>query len=551
MNQGAMLNAYPDSMGKNLSEMIDLLSRPEMKDAFRSFYLLPTVFNTDLDRGFSVISYDLCESLAKAEDLAALGEMGIDLTFDMILNHLSVLSPQFQDILKHGKESRYRDFFIDWNRFWAGSGEMGEDGWIIPTPERFASMSLRKNSLPILMTYLPDGSRVPYWNTFYQKIIYPPVDVFDMLDITESRYDVALRLAERINDQLQQEIAPVHMDWTGFEPYRQQAVALLESRRRFLGQMDVNVQSPLVWAWYGSVMKQLAGYGAKTLRLDAFTRLHKAPGRLNFMNEPETWDILRRLMDMAASYGLDVLPEIHATKTSGAYRKLADLGCVIYDYFLPGLILDALDTSETKWIFNWAKEQIDSGLHVVNMLGCHDGIPMRDVRGALPDDRVDAMIERLCARGGRRKMIHGANPETYQMDISYYSALGSDDAKMLMARAIQLFMPGKPQIWYMDLLAGENDEEIFRLQPDADNREINRHSYSKQDVEERLKLPVVAQQLRMLAMRNTHKAFADGATVTVEQPQPYALRLTWKNGGAWATLDADLRAMRYDITSSV
>ena len=28
---------------------------------------------------------------------------------------------------------------------------------------------------------------------------------------------------------------------------------------------------------------------------------------------------------------------------------------------------------------------------------------------------------------------------------------------MLLARAIQLFTPGKPQVWYLDLFAGRND----------------------------------------------------------------------------------------------
>ena len=44
MHLGAMLNAYPDSIGENMSGMMAFLKRPELKDAFRSFYLLPTAF---------------------------------------------------------------------------------------------------------------------------------------------------------------------------------------------------------------------------------------------------------------------------------------------------------------------------------------------------------------------------------------------------------------------------------------------------------------------------------------------------------------------------
>ena len=61
--------------------------------------------------------------------------MGIDLKFDFILNHASVLSKQFQDILRNGGDSKYRDFFIDWNKkFWEGHGEMTDEGYIRPIP---------------------------------------------------------------------------------------------------------------------------------------------------------------------------------------------------------------------------------------------------------------------------------------------------------------------------------------------------------------------------------------------------------------------------------
>ena len=97
-----MLNAYPDSVGGTLSDITGFLQKPELKDVFSSFYILPSVFNTDLDRGFSVIDYTLNEELADKKDLEALEELGINLKLDFILNHASVLSRQFQDILKNG-----------------------------------------------------------------------------------------------------------------------------------------------------------------------------------------------------------------------------------------------------------------------------------------------------------------------------------------------------------------------------------------------------------------------------------------------------------------
>ena len=97
---GAMLNAYPDSMGRKLSDIVALLQKPELTDAFRAFYILPSVFHSDLDRGFSVIDYELNETMASKADLDALKYLAIALKLDFVLNHSSVLSPPFRDILK-------------------------------------------------------------------------------------------------------------------------------------------------------------------------------------------------------------------------------------------------------------------------------------------------------------------------------------------------------------------------------------------------------------------------------------------------------------------
>ncbi|MDH3789251.1 MAG: hypothetical protein OES53_11885, partial [Xanthomonadales bacterium] len=60
---GVMFNAYPDSIGKTLTDTMNLLAHPLLEDAFSLFYVLPTFFNSDLDRGFSVIDYDTNKEL--------------------------------------------------------------------------------------------------------------------------------------------------------------------------------------------------------------------------------------------------------------------------------------------------------------------------------------------------------------------------------------------------------------------------------------------------------------------------------------------------------
>ena len=47
-----MLNLYPDSMGGTLKDIATLLESDELRDTFGSIYILPSIYNTDLDRGF-------------------------------------------------------------------------------------------------------------------------------------------------------------------------------------------------------------------------------------------------------------------------------------------------------------------------------------------------------------------------------------------------------------------------------------------------------------------------------------------------------------------
>ena len=86
ISNGVMLNAYPDSMGNKLSDTIEILQLPEFKDIFSFFYILPTFFNSDLDRGFSIIDYNLNDELVSVEDLNALKKLNIQLKFDIVLN---------------------------------------------------------------------------------------------------------------------------------------------------------------------------------------------------------------------------------------------------------------------------------------------------------------------------------------------------------------------------------------------------------------------------------------------------------------------------------
>lgn len=547
VDNGPMLNAYPDSMGGRLGDIVSVLSKKEFEDVFQSFYILPSIFNTDLDRGFSVIDYGINEELGSKEDLEKLEKLGINLKLDFILNHASVLSPQFQDLVKNGEKSKYKDFFINWNKFWDGYGEMTDEGYIQPDQKYIKDMFFRKPGLPILMVRMPDGKDVPYWNTFYQEVQYKRPDAQDLMDKLDIQYLAADRLSKRVCAGLDEGKKPAEIDFTGYEKYKDAVVDLLESGRRYLGQMDLNIKSDLVWEHYRNTLKALSGYGASIVRLDAFAYAPKEPGKKNFLNEPDTWDVLEKVKKLADEFKVSLLPEIHASYSEKIYEVVANKGYMTYDFFLPGLLIYAIETKSGEVLAKWANEIQEKKIRVVNMLGCHDGIPLLDLKGILADDDIQRMIDTIVGRGGFVKDLHGAKNMYYQVNATYYSALGDDDKKMLFARAIQMFMPGKPQVWYLDLFAGKNDHEAVKRAGAGGHKEINRTNLTLEQIEEAMKKDVVKEQLKLLRFRNTCPAFGFDAKLDISFAGS-VMKFVWENQGHKAILEADFADYSYKIS---
>ncbi|QEN04299.1 glycosidase [Thiospirochaeta perfilievii] len=495
---GVMLNAYPDSLGGNLANINRVLKREELKGVFSSFYILPTLFESDLDRGFSVKSYNLNEDIVEPEDLEELKSMDINLKLDFVLNHLSVQSPQFRDILEKGDKSQYVDLFLDWNKFWDGNGELGSEGYIIPHEKYLSKLFMRKPGFPILKVPFPDGSFRFYWNTFYQSVIEPTLE---------------------------------------------------GEKTKYLGQMDLNAKSPGVWEFYEDTFKKLSNYGAKIVRLDAFAYLHKEIGYSNFFNEPGTWDYLSRIKEIADRYNLVLLPEIHSKYEDKLHLKLAEKGYPIYDFFFPGLVIDMIESKNSEHLLSWVDEIVTEGLTTFNMLGCHDGIPLLDVKGLLNDQRIDQLMSIVKERGGRVKDLFGPDGKKisyYQINATFFSALGEEENKLLLARAIQIFMPGTPIVWYLDLFAGKND--IWA----ADNighKDINRTNLTTREIEDKLQDRVVLEQLRILNFRNTNRAFKNSPLLDVETSNVKRPIFKWSNGEFKAKLTIDLEENSFVIES--
>jgi sucrose phosphorylase len=309
-------------------------------------------------------------------------------------------------------------------------------------------------------------------------------------------------------------------------------------------QIDIDVTDPAGVAYLNAILQTLRAAGVRIIRLDAVGYAIKKAGRSCFMM-PETFEFIRQFSARARELGLEVLAEIHSY-----YRRQAEIAAHVdwvYDFALPPLVLHALLFNTATHLKRWLEVRPTNCLTV---LDTHDGIGIIDVGadpadpeghpGLVPPDELQSLVERIHVNSqGQSRMATGtaaSNLDVYQVNCTYFDALGRSDTLYLIARAIQFFVPGVPQIYYIGLFAGTNDMEL--LARTGVGRDINRHHYTPVQIETALARPVVARLIDLIHLRNTHPAF-NGDFQLLDTP-PHSLGLEWRAGEHFARLHADL-----------
>jgi sucrose phosphorylase len=309
-------------------------------------------------------------------------------------------------------------------------------------------------------------------------------------------------------------------------------------------QVDLDLASPATRRLIDDWFAWFASQGVGVVRLDAVGYVVKKPGSSCFMVEPEIYEVLDWLVATASRHGLVVLPEIHDVYAT--HQKLSARGYWTYDFVLPGLLLHAFETTDVTRL---AGHLVGSPERQFTTLDCHDGIPVRpDLDGILKPAEMVTLADRVLARGGNVNRILGdtdGGVDVHQLNCTYYSALDADDDRYLVARAIQLFARGVPQLYYVGLLAGENDHHAVART--GEGRAINRHDYTDAEIEEALSRPVAGRILELVRLRRDHPAFRGELEVAVEDTS--RLRLTWHQGSDIAELLADVASGEMEVAS--
>lgn len=310
-------------------------------------------------------------------------------------------------------------------------------------------------------------------------------------------------------------------------------------------QVDLDIESPQVKQLLKEFFLNFSKYNVKIVRLDAVGYVIKKLETSCFFVEPDIYEFLDSIKRLASSLEIELLPEVHS-HYSIQYR-LSEHGFWIYDFILPYTILDTLINKSSEKLCEYLKVRPSKQF---TMLDCHDGIPVKpDMDDLIDTKEARKLVDTCLERGSNLSLILSDEYKSedgfnvHQIRCSYYSVLNCDDDAYIAARAIQFFAPGIPQVYYVGLLAGENDIEAVKAS--GEGREINRHNFSTMEIEQSFKKKVVQRLLTLIRFRNEYDAF--NGEFTVQDGPKDEIRLSWKKDKKRCNLFIDLKINKTTI----
>jgi len=464
MKNNVQLITYVDRVTGAGIQSLETMLNNEFKGLFSGVHLLPFYFPIDgSDAGFDPIDHTQVDSrLGTWRDIKKLGE-NHEIMADLIVNHMSAQSTEFQDVLANGKQSCFWDLFLTKDKvFPLGLNAEQQEKIYRPRPGScFTTHSL------------PNNDSADFWTTFTSN------------------------------------------------------------------QVDIDVASTTGKDYLQRILTTFAENNVKIIRLDAAGYAIKKAGTSCFMLE-ETFDFIDQLTQAANNLGMEVLVEIHSYYQTQI--EIANRVDLVYDFALPPLILHSLYSQDFSALRQWLSI---SPKNCITVLDTHDGIgiidvgPMDGKPGLLTNEQIDTLVKNIHINSdGESQKATGAaasNVDLYQVNCTYYDALGRNDYQYLLARAIQFFAPGTPQVYYGGLLAERNDMKL--LEQTNVGRDINRPYLNSSRVNKSIEKPVVKALTCLIKLRNECDAFNGSFSITAEYS---CIELCWRNADSQASLSIDL-----------
>lgn len=294
-------------------------------------------------------------------------------------------------------------------------------------------------------------------------------------------------------------------------------------------QVDLNYKSPNVLLRVMEILLTYIRQGADIIRLDAVTYLWAELGT-SCAHLDQTHEIVKLMRDVldciAPQVALITETNVPHDENISYFGDGRDEAQMVYNFALPPLVLHAFHRQDASWLSEWAGGlSLDSPQATFfNFLDSHDGIGLMGVKGILPPEEIEFILETTKAQGGLVSYKTGAHgeEEPYELNITWFSALnrppedcGEDIAfqvrRFVASRVVALVLPGVPGIYLHSMIGTRNDVEAVTVSDSK--RDINRRLIDEELITATLKDPLskvsrIGRELgRLLTIRSQQRSF--------------------------------------------
>lgn len=449
-----------------LAVLRDWLSRYRLSDALPIVHLLP-FYPWDTDRGFSVQDYRQVDPANGSwEDIDQLGQQ-VKLMFDFVANHASIDNPLVQGALierhldqndpRYQAVAQYKDFVTAYT---------DEDK---PSDDQLAALSRPRHN-PVLTRY-----------TVYE----------DNTGEAKAKLGLPADLSSEAlaKGEAQQKLGEGWV-WTTFS--REKNDDGTETTR----QVDINFANPRVFLEVINILLFYIGHEADFIRLDAIGYIWKVMGSAS-LHEPQAHTLLEvtdAVMKEAAP-SVSTIAEVNEPQD----KVLPYLGTkdhpeadLVYQFTHFPLAVHAVQTGDAKYYRDWLKTtNVFAGRQFTTVLGSHDGMGLKPVRGILPDDELEKLTDTLINRHNALPnfaQLPGGKKIVYEVCATPWHIINNPNAnepldlqidRYRVVLALGLIVQGIPAIYINGVLGAAN-----YLPPEGldENRTVNREIFDKNDL---------------------------------------------------------------------
>ncbi len=448
----------PEGKEKPLVVLKEFIERFSLDEVITVIHILP-FYPWDTDRGFSVKDYYKVDpAYGDWQDIKALAEKS-RLMFDFVLNHASVENPLVQYALierhidksdpQYSKYAEYKDFVIAFDRD------------ARPADDILAKLT-RPRPNPVLTPYI----------------------VFRKGDADKIFYKAILGQREHAPEDA--EVIGEGWVWTTFSrPKRPDGS---EDTR----QVDLNYANPKVLVEALKIMLFYVKQGASFLRLDAVGYLWKELGTPSVHHE-KTHNILKFMREFLNITAPDV---VFIAEVNERFDKVVEyLGeedaiesDIVYQFTNFVLAVYSLFNQDPSVYADWYKKTKEvAGRQFITVLGTHDGMGLKPLRGILSDDEIEEFAQRVVREHkalpnfayltGGKKIIYELCSTPWNL-INGEGVFDEETAfrRYLMIFALGLMVKGLPAVYINGLVGAEN---YFPEQGLDENRTVNREVFAK------------------------------------------------------------------------